>query len=129
VAQRRADLGDAATRPGPALVGTGFSYDPARRARQAAVLTRVLPAVRDIRRGGAASVDLCWVAAGRLDGYYERGLQPWDFAAGALVAREAGARTEDLDGAPPSYEFTLASGPGIFEPLRDLLVGAGARDA
>ena len=112
-----------------ALVGTGFSYDPERRARQAAVLATVLPAVRDIRRGGAASVDLCWVGAGRLDASYERGLQPWDYAAGALVAREAGALTEDLDGNPPSWDFTLAAGPALFEPLRRLLADAGARDA
>jgi myo-inositol-1(or 4)-monophosphatase len=112
-----------------ALIGTGFSYDPERRARQAAVLGTVLPAVRDIRRGGAASIDLCWVAAGRLDGYYERGLAPWDHTAGALVAREAGARTEDLDGNPPSWDFTLAAGPALFEQLRTLLGRTGARDA
>ena len=81
-----------------ALVGTGFSYEADRRAEQALVLARVLPAVRDIRRAGAASVDLCWVACGRLDGYFEHGLQPWDFAAGALLATAAGARTGDLTG-------------------------------
>ncbi|HEX9529739.1 MAG TPA: inositol monophosphatase family protein, partial [Acidimicrobiales bacterium] len=74
-----------------ALVGTGFSYEAARRAHQAFALTAVLPRVRDIRRGGSAALDLCWVAAGRLDAFYERGLQPWDRAAGALVAAEAGA--------------------------------------
>jgi myo-inositol-1(or 4)-monophosphatase len=112
-----------------ALVGTGFSYDPERRARQAAVLEQVLPRVRDVRRTGAASIDLCWVGAGRLDASYERGLHPWDYAAGALVAREAGALTEDLDGNPPSWDFTLAAGPTLFEPLRRLLADAGARDA
>ena len=69
-----------------ALVATGFSYQPERRELQAAVLTRILPKVRDIRRMGAASVDLCSVAHGRADAYYERGLQPWDHVAGALVA-------------------------------------------
>ncbi|MEA2480545.1 MAG: monophosphatase, partial [Thermoleophilaceae bacterium] len=68
------------------LVATGFGYDRERRADQADVLRRVLPAVRDIRRAGAAAIDLCWVGAGRLDGYYERGLKPWDWAAGRVVA-------------------------------------------
>ena len=86
-----------------ALVGTGFGYDAGRRARQGRILAQVLPAVRDVRRVGAASVDLCAVACGRLDGYYERGLAPWDLAAGGLIAREAGARVEGLHGAPPSW--------------------------
>jgi myo-inositol-1(or 4)-monophosphatase len=112
-----------------ALVGTGFSYDAARRARQGAVAAQVLPVVRDLRRMGAAAIDLCWVAAGRLDGYYERGLAPWDLGAGALVAAEAGATVGDLDGGPPSGVFTLATAPGIFEPLRALLSSAGAGEA
>jgi len=112
-----------------ALIGTGFSYDPDRRRRQAAVLLQVLPEVRDIRRFGAASLDLCYVAAGRFDGYYEKGLSRWDYAAGALVAAEAGARLGDLDGGPPSSDFMLASAVGLFEPLRDLLGRSGARDA
>lgn len=76
---------------GHALVGTGFAYSAERRAEQAAVLARVLPRVRDIRRAGSAALDLCWVAAGRLDATYERGVQLWDRAAGILVATEAGA--------------------------------------
>lgn len=112
-----------------ALVGTGFSYETERRARQAAVLTEVLPAVRDIRRMGAASVDLCWVGAGRLDAFYEKGLKPWDFAAGALVAAEAGATVGDLRVGPPSGELTLASAPGLFVALAALLRDAGAEDA
>jgi len=112
--------------PALALVGTGFSYGAERRGHQAAVLARVLPAVRDIRRAGAASVDLCWVACGRLDGFYEQGLQPWDFAAGALIAQEAGAIIGDLEGNPPSTTFTMAAAPGLFEPLRTLLIQAGA---
>ena len=74
-----------------ALVGTGFAYAAERRSEQAAVLARVLPRVRDIRRAGSAALDLCWVAAGRLDASYERGVQLWDRAAGILVATEAGA--------------------------------------
>jgi myo-inositol-1(or 4)-monophosphatase len=104
-----------------ALIATGFGYDPARRQRQARVLEQVLPKIRDVRRLGAASVDLCSVACGRVDGYYEAGLGPWDLAAGALVAAEAGARVGDLDGGRPSGAFVLASAPAIFDPLRDLL--------
>ncbi|MBW3641730.1 MAG: inositol monophosphatase [Actinobacteria bacterium] len=109
-----------------ALVGTGFSYDAARRRIQARALAAVLPVVRDIRRAGAASLDLCWVACGRLDGYYEHGLQPWDFAAGALIAAEAGATVGDLAGGPPSTSFAIAAAPGLFDPLRQLLVGVDA---
>jgi myo-inositol-1(or 4)-monophosphatase len=112
-----------------ALVGTGFSYLAARRARQAQVLTAVLPAVRDIRRAGSAALDLCSLAAGRLDAFYEKGLAPWDFAAGALIATEAGARAGDLEGGAPSTEFVLAAAPSVFEPLRAALVAAGAGDA
>src|SRR4051812_33993906 len=112
-----------------ALVGTGFSYEPARRRRQAEVLVEVLPHVRDIRRMGAASVDLCSVACGRLDAYYERGLGPWDLAAGALIAEEAGAQVGDLAGGPPSGTFVLAASRRLFEPLRALLDTAGAGTA
>ncbi len=73
-----------------ALVGTGFGYDSARRARQAEVLRRVLPRVRDIRRLGSAAVDMCLTAEGILDAYFEQGLKPWDRAAGSLIAQEAG---------------------------------------
>jgi myo-inositol-1(or 4)-monophosphatase len=78
---------------------------------------------------GAASVDLCSVACGRVDAYYEKGLQPWDFAAGALIAREAGALVTDLDGGDPSGAFTLAATPAVHGPLADLLRRAGAADA
>lgn len=109
-----------------ALVATGFSYDPGRRARQAELLRDVLPRIRDIRRGGAAALDLCWVAAGRVDGYYEHGLSPWDFAAGALIAAEAGARVSAIDGGPPRPGSVFAAAPGIADDLRSLLVEAGA---
>ena len=83
-----------------ALVATGFSYDAGMRARQADVAARLLPAVRDVRRAGAAALDLAWLAAGRLDGYYERGLKPWDWAAGRLLVAEAGGVVEELGGEP-----------------------------
>jgi fructose-1,6-bisphosphatase/inositol monophosphatase family enzyme len=109
-----------------ALIGTGFSYLPERRAIQAAVLARLLGQVRDVRRVGAASIDLCWLAAGRLDGYYERGLAPWDFAAGALIASEAGADVSDLGDGPPSTDIVVAAGPTIAGPLRTLIAEAEA---
>jgi myo-inositol-1(or 4)-monophosphatase len=111
-----------------ALVATGFAYRPERRELQAAVLARILPRLRDIRRMGAASVDLCSVAYGRADAYYERGLQPWDHVAGALIAREAGALVSHLDGGPENGDFILAAPPALYEPLRQLLLEAGAAD-
>jgi myo-inositol-1(or 4)-monophosphatase len=104
-----------------AMVATGFGYAAARRARQAAVLAEVLPRVRDIRRFGAASVDLCSVACGRVDGYYERGLKPWDLAAGGLVAREAGALVTGLAGAPAGEDLVLAANPALHPVLDALL--------
>jgi fructose-1,6-bisphosphatase/inositol monophosphatase family enzyme len=83
-----------------ALVATGFGYDAGRRARQATVARDLLPRVRDIRRAGSAALDLSLLAAGRLDAYYERGLNPWDWAAGSLIVREAGGVVEDLPGEP-----------------------------
>jgi myo-inositol-1(or 4)-monophosphatase len=116
--------------PGPtpdhALVATGFGYAAKRRAHQAEVLRRLLPQVRDIRRFGACAYDLCLVAAGRLDAYYERGVQPWDHAAGALIATESGAVVAGLHGAPPSDRLVLAAPPELFGALHDLLVAAGA---
>jgi myo-inositol-1(or 4)-monophosphatase len=100
-----------------ALVATGFGYDPGRRALQASVLERVLPAVRDIRRAGAAALDLCMVAAGRVDGYYERGLQPWDWAAGSIIVREAGGTVIELDDEPTGL---VAASPAIADELAAL---------
>lgn len=109
-----------------ALVGTGFAYVQARRAHQADVAQRIIPLVRDIRRGGSAALDLCDVAAGRLDGYYERGLNPWDLAAGELIAREAGAVTGGRPGEQASGELALAATPAVFASLQPLLEEAGA---
>jgi myo-inositol-1(or 4)-monophosphatase len=80
-----------------ALVSTGFSYEPARRAEQAKVIAGLLPRARDIRRAGAAALDLAWLAAGRVDAFFERGLQHWDWAAGRLLVEEAGGAVTWLD--------------------------------
>jgi myo-inositol-1(or 4)-monophosphatase len=88
-----------------ALVGTGFGYDPDRRLVQAEVVQQLIAKVRDIRRIGVGAIDLCYVGCGRLDAVYERGLNPWDYGAGALVASEAGARVGGLNGAPVSPEM------------------------
>lgn len=112
-----------------ALVGTGFSYDPRRRTWQASVLAGLLGEVRDVRRFGAAALDLCWVAAGRLDVFYERGLNLWDYAAGALIAAEADACVGDLDGGPPSSDIVLAAVPSVHDEFAALLRRAeGAAD-
>lgn len=126
----RSDEWRLAVRPSPpldqALLGTGFGYVQARRAHQADIAQRVIPRVRDIRRGGSAAIDLCDVAAGRLDAYYERGLNPWDLAAGALIAREAGALTGGRPGEPESGELALAAPAGLFEVLQEILEDLGA---
>jgi len=105
-----------------ALIATGFSYEPGQRAVQGQVLSAVLPRVRDIRRHGACAVDLCSLAAGNVDGYYERGVQYWDIAAGSLIAREAGAVVSGLAGKPAGAAMTVGAGPALFAELHDLLV-------
>ncbi|HEX5534346.1 MAG TPA: inositol monophosphatase family protein [Actinomycetales bacterium] len=119
--------------PGPAevamsqaLVGTGFGYTVERRRRQAQVVATLLPSVRDIRRFGAASLDLCSVASGRLDAYYERGLKPWDLAAGGLVAEEAGARVAGLGGLLAGESMVIAAAPLLSAELASLLTESGA---
>ena len=104
-----------------ALVATGFSYDPERRAAQAELIARMLPEVRDIRRAGAAALDLAWLAAGRVDGFLEHGLKPWDSAAGRLLVEEAGGVVERLPGEPPGL-----AAAGTPEPLAALVEHAGA---
>ena len=100
-----------------ALIATGFGYLPERRKVQGEVVAALLPRIRDIRRAGVASVDLCTLAAGQLDGYYERGLNYWDYAAGALIAAEAGAVVGGLRGAAASGSMLVAAGPELFGPL------------
>lgn len=100
-----------------ALLGTGFGYSPRRRAVQAALLARLLPTVRDVRRIGSAALDLCMVAAGRLDAYYEHGIKPWDYAAGSLIAAEAGARVMLPGPEIDSGEVIIAAAPGIADEL------------
>jgi len=109
-----------------ALVATGFGYDADRRRRQAQVLTEVLPRVRDIRRAGAASLDLCALATGRVDGYYEQGLKPWDLAAGGLVAEEAGAVVGGLRGRAAGEDLVVAAPQPLFDELVALLTGLDA---
>ncbi|GAB2679729.1 inositol monophosphatase family protein [Thalassiella azotivora] len=105
-----------------ALVGTGFGYREDRRRSQARVLAALLPRVRDVRRAGAASLDLCAVATGRLDAYYERGLQPWDLAGGQLVASEAGARVSGLSGLAAGEAMVVAAAPRLAAELSAALV-------
>jgi myo-inositol-1(or 4)-monophosphatase len=111
------------------LVGTGFGYDPELRKRQAIVLTALLPQVRDIRRLGSAALDLCLVAAGRLDAYFEADLNVWDWAAGALIAAEAGAklRLPPPSGSVGGAGLVVATAPGIDDAFTDALSRAGAR--
>lgn len=109
-----------------ALVATGFGYAAPRRAAQGEVAASVLPRVRDIRRSGSAANDLCSVAAGRVDAYYEQGVHEWDIAAGALIAREAGAKVGGLNGQPPGEAMTIAANPALFDDLHDLLAALDA---
>jgi len=104
-----------------ALVGTGFSYASEERAAAAALLPTILPRVRDVRRHGAASLDLAWVACGRLDAFYESGLAPWDCAAGRLLVVEAGGRADVMPALGSSGEGVIVSAPGVFDGVRDLI--------
>lgn len=104
-----------------ALVATGFGYDADVRARQAAVVARVLPRVRDIRRAGSAALDLAWTAAGRCDAYYERGVKPWDVAAGAMLCRAAGLVVQELPERGGLPEGLLAAPPAIAGELLALV--------
>jgi myo-inositol-1(or 4)-monophosphatase len=106
---------------GHALVATGFGYDAGRRALQAEVVARVLPRARDIRRGGSAALDLAWTAAGRLDAYYERGVNLWDVAAGELLCARAGLRVARLEPVGELPWGTLAAPAAVFDELRPLV--------
>ena len=109
------------------LVGTGFSYSPERRFTQAEVLAKLLPEVRDVRRVGSAALDLCMVAAGHLDAYYEDGVHVWDWAAGALIAAEAGATVALPSGDRPG--LVVASAPAIADALAATQVAALSSEA
>ncbi|UUT34849.1 inositol monophosphatase family protein [Microbacterium elymi] len=104
-----------------ALLATGFGYDPATHAGDLARLARVMPLARDIRRIGSAALDLAYVAAGRLDGYFERGLNPWDHAAGALIVEEAGGRVGGVPGGRPGKDLIIAAGPDLFAALQNAI--------
>ncbi|MBY0443400.1 MAG: inositol monophosphatase [Mycobacteriaceae bacterium] len=106
-----------------ALLGTGFGYCMRRRAVQAGLLAQMLPVVRDVRRIGSAALDLCMVAAGQLDAYYEHGLQIWDCAAGALIAAEAGAQVllPAVDDSAGGAGLVVAAAPGIADEFLSVL--------
>jgi myo-inositol-1(or 4)-monophosphatase len=110
-----------------ALVGTGFGYTPQRRTAQGEALLAVLPEVRDIRRIGSAALDLCFVACGRLDGFYESGLNPWDMAAGWLIVTEAGGVVSGPRGGPPSGVLTVAGNRPVHAGLLGVLDGVAER--
>lgn len=112
-----------ATELGLSLVSTGFGYRAELRAAQAQVLTRVLPAIRDIRRQGSAALELCYVAAGRQDAYYESGLNAWDMAAGWLIAQRAGLTVRGRRGGAPDHDLLLAGSPRILDALQVLIEG------
>ncbi|MFM2720012.1 inositol monophosphatase family protein [Microbacterium mcarthurae (nom. nud.)] len=107
--------------PAGGLIATGFGYDPATHAPTLERLSRVMPIARDIRRIGAASLDLASVAAGRLDAYYEKGTHPWDHAAGVLLVEEAGGRVGGAPGGRPGNAMVVAAGPDFFDRLAALL--------
>jgi myo-inositol-1(or 4)-monophosphatase len=106
-----------------ALVATGFAYDAQVRARQAAVLSRVLPSVRDIRRAGSAALDLSWCACGRYDAYFERGVKPWDYGAGGLIASRAGLELRHLAAAGEDPAGLLAAPSTFVDELLALVLG------
>jgi myo-inositol-1(or 4)-monophosphatase len=107
-----------------ALVSTGFAYDAGVRAKQAVVMGRVLPRVRDIRRAGSAALDLAWLACGRYDGYYERGVNLWDYAAGGLIASRAGLVVRELEPADDGPAGLAAAAPALIDELLALILSA-----
>jgi myo-inositol-1(or 4)-monophosphatase len=109
------------TELGQTMVATGFAYAAARRAHQGRVIAALLPRIRDMRRLGAASLDLCATAEGTVDAYFEKGLAAWDLAAGGLIAREAGVLVTGLNGAAPGPDMVLAAPPSIHAQLHDAL--------
>lgn len=108
--------------PAGALLGTGFGYDPATHDGDLATVRRVMTIARDLRRMGSAAIDLSYVAAGRLDGFFERGLNPWDFAAGAILVHEAGGAVSRLE-LTERRPMLVAGGPQLHDRLRALVAG------
>ena len=108
-----------------ALIGTGFSYDPGAREDQAAIVARVIPTARDVRRAGSAALDLAHLACGRLDGFYEAPLEHWDKAAGLLMVAEAGGVMTELPGPRGLTDGAIASGPNLHDELVKLVLGEG----
>lgn len=106
------------------LIGTGFAYTVAARTAQVNALSQILPHVRDIRRLGSCALDLCAVAEGTLDGYFESGVQPWDCAAGSLIATESGAKVSGFQGQLPNAEMVIASTPDIYAEFVELVTRA-----
>jgi myo-inositol-1(or 4)-monophosphatase len=110
--------GSGASELATALIATGFGYDAEVRRAQAATIAALLPDVRDVRRFGAAALDLAWCAAGRVDAYYERGVHHWDVAAGALLCERAGLVVEPLSAAPPQADGMLVAPAALIDALR-----------
>ncbi len=110
-------------------MATGFQPQPDRRAWQGRVLVQVLSRVRDVRRGGSAAIDLCGVASGQLDAFYEAGLAEWDMAAGTAIVRAAGGVVRLLERPVPPRPLVVAAGPRLVDALVDVLRTAGALDA
>lgn len=108
--------------PAGALLATGFGYDPTTHDGDLATVRRTMTMARDLRRAGSAALDLAYVAAGRLDGYFERGLKPWDLAAGALLVGEAGGRVSLLD-TTATRPMLIAGGIQVHDRLRGIVEG------
>ncbi|WP_430592184.1 inositol monophosphatase family protein [Humidisolicoccus flavus] len=117
------------TRLEQSLLGTGFSYEPERRARQGVVVAQILPRARDLRRIGSAALDICFVASGQFDGYWERGLKPWDFAAAMHIAEEAGVEVRGLRGDRADGRLLMAGSAGLLDTLEPLLLEFKADEA
>jgi myo-inositol-1(or 4)-monophosphatase len=115
------EVGERPDSLGMTMVATGFGYDPVWRARQAAVVARLLPQVRDIRRVGAAALDLVWNACGRVDAFYERGLNVWDIAAGALVCSRAGLEVREFPASDHERWGVMTAPPALADELYDLI--------
>jgi len=120
--------GSSCTQLSSALVATGFGYAAEVRRHQSEVVTGVITQIRDVRRTGSAVIDFCWLARGRVDAYYERGLNAWDYSAGALIAQESGCSVTGLRDDDFSA-FVVAAAPGIADGLRAALVAQHADEA